>query len=116
MGNIGDRIKDLRLKNKFTQKELSNIVGLTYIQIGRYEKHKSTPSADVLQKLANALSTTTDFLMSGDINEKISMQLTDKILLDQFKKVEKLNSDDKHLIKTFIDTFLTKRHIQKLAL
>jgi hypothetical protein len=45
----------------------------------------------------------------------ISAQLTDKELLHQFKSVEKLSPEDKHLIKTFIDAFLTKRQIQKLA-
>jgi hypothetical protein len=29
--------------------------------------------------------------------------------------VEILNQEDKHLVKTFIDAFLTKRKIQKLA-
>jgi len=29
--------------------------------------------------------------------------------------VEKLSQEDKHLIKTFIDAFLTKRKIQQLA-
>jgi hypothetical protein len=36
-------------------------------------------------------------------------------LLNQFKAMEKLSQEDKHLIKTFIDAFLTKRQIQKLA-
>lgn len=116
MKNVGDRIKDLRGKNKLTQSKLAEIIGLTYIQIGRYETQKSTPSSDVLQKLANALNTTTDYLMNGDTDEKISTQLTDKQLLEQFKQVEKLNKEDKHLIKTFIDAFLTKRQIQQLAL
>jgi hypothetical protein len=47
--------------------------------------------------------------------QKISSQLTDRELMGQFKQVEKLNQEDKHLIKTFIDAFLTKRQIQKLA-
>jgi hypothetical protein len=45
----------------------------------------------------------------------ISAQLTDKELLLQFREVEKLDQQDKHLIKTFIDAFITKRKIQKLA-
>lgn len=68
-----------------------------------------------LQKLATTLDTTTDFLMRGSSDEVVSAQLTDKDLLNQFKEVEKLNAEDKHLIKTFIDAFLTKRHIQNLA-
>lgn len=112
---IGNRIKELRVAKKLTQTELAKIVGLSYIQIGRYETQKSNPSSDVLQKLAVALDTTTDFLMQGDNDAVVSAQLTDKELLNQFKEVEKLNSEDKHLIKTFIDAFLTKRQIQRLA-
>lgn len=109
--SVGKRIKQLRKEADLTQQQLADKVGLTYIQIGRYGTGKSNPSADVLQKISAVLNTTTDFLMVGG-NE---LQLTDKELLKQFKEVEKLNSDDKHLIKTFIDAFITKRKIQTLA-
>ncbi len=112
---IGERIKELRGKKKLTQSELAQLVGLTYIQIGRYETQKSNPSADIVQKLAEVLDTTTDFLMKGTEDEVVAAQLADKELLKQFKQVEKLNAEDKHLIKTFIDAFITKRQIQQLA-
>jgi transcriptional regulator with XRE-family HTH domain len=67
------------------------MIGLTYIQIGRYETEKSNPSSDILQKLAQALDTTSDYLMNGASDEVISAQLTDKELLNQFKAVEKLS-------------------------
>ncbi len=114
-GGISERIRELRTTKKLTQSDLAKAVGLTYIQIGRYETAKSTPSSDVLNKLADALGTTTDFLMNGSGDDVVSAQLTDKELLGQFKEVEKLNQEDKHLVKTFIDAFLTKRQIQKLA-
>lgn len=113
--NIGDRIKELRNQKKLTQAELGEMVGLTYIQIGRYETGKSAPSSDGVQKLAQALDTTTDFLMNGSLDEVIAMQLTDRELLKQFKAVEMLSPEDKHLVKTFIDAFITKRHVQELA-
>ena len=112
---IGERIKELRTLNKLTQTDLAKKVGLSYIQIGRYETQKSNPSSEVLQKLASVLDTTTDFLMNGSHDEMVATQLTDRELLNQFKAVEQLNKDDKHLIKTFIDAFLTKRQVQKLA-
>lgn len=112
---ISERIRDLRTAKKLTQTDLAKLVGLTYIQIGRYETGKSAPSADVLNKMAEALGTTADYLMNGSDNDVVSAQLTDKELLNQFKEVEKLDQEDKHLVKTFIDAFLTKRKIQKLA-
>lgn len=112
---IGERIKELRTQSKMTQSELAEKVGLTYIQIGRYEKLKSNPSSDILKKLAKYLNTTTDYLMNGKFDEIATAQLLDKELLQQFKQVENLNNEDKHLVKTFIDAFITKRQVQKLA-
>jgi len=43
----------------------------------------------VLQKPANALDTTTDFLMQGSADEWISAQLTDKELFNRIKPEEK---------------------------
>jgi transcriptional regulator with XRE-family HTH domain len=112
---VGERIKEQRTQKKLTQTELAKLVGLTYIQIGRYETGKSNPSADVLNRLAQALDTTTDFLMKGTQDEVVAAQLSDKELLKQFRQVEQLNAEDKNLVKVFIDAFLTKRQLQQLA-
>jgi transcriptional regulator with XRE-family HTH domain len=74
------------------------MVGLSYIQIGRFEKGKLNPSSDVLQKLAVALDTTTDYLMNGG-TEQVNAQLSDKDLLRHFKEVELLPEKDKILCK-----------------
>ena len=41
--------------------------------------------------------------------------VTDMELIKQFQEVEKLNSDEKHLVKTFLVAFITKKKIQQLA-
>jgi len=115
MTSVNERIKQLRIDNNLTQSELAEKVGLTYVQIGRYEKGKSNPSADVLQKLANALNTSTDYLMNGE-SEQVEAQLIDKELIRQFQEIQKLNADEKHLVKTFLDAFITKKKVQQLAL
>jgi len=112
---IGERIKELRVQKKLTQTDLAKLVKLTYIQIGRYEANKSNPSADVLQRLAHALDTKNELIMKGTEDEAVAAQLSDKELLKQYKQVEQLNQEDKHLVKTFIDAFLTKRQLQQLA-
>jgi len=115
MTSVTERIKQLRIDNNLTQSELAEKVGLSYVQIGRYEKGKSNPSSDVLQKLANVLNTSTDYLMNGK-TEQVEAQLTDKELIKQFIEVEKLNPEEKNLVKTFLDAFITKKKIQQLAL
>jgi transcriptional regulator with XRE-family HTH domain len=115
--SLGTRIKELRTQKRLKQAELAEIVGLnSYVQIGRYEIGKAKPAADMLSKLAKALETTTDYLVNDDVNDaSVTAQLTDRELLKQFKEVELFSPEDKHLVKTFIDAFITKRHIQELA-
>jgi len=113
--NIATRIKDLRAAKKLTQTQLAEIVGLSYIQIGRYEKQKSNPSSDVLQKLADALGTTTDYLMNGSSEQIVSNKVTDRDLVNLFQSVEKLSTEDQEMVKTFLDALITKRKVQKLA-
>jgi transcriptional regulator with XRE-family HTH domain len=115
MITVSERIKELRVQNNLTQSELAERVGLSYVQIGRYEKGKSSPSSDILQKLASILGTSTDYLMNGS-SEQVESQLTDKELIKQFQEIEKLNAEEKYLVKTFLDAFITKKKIQQLAL
>ena len=52
--------------------------------------------------------------MNGKTGQ-VEAQLTDMELIKQFQEVEKLNPDEKHLVKTFLDAFITKKKIQQLA-
>jgi transcriptional regulator with XRE-family HTH domain len=115
MDVVGQRIKELRNKLELTQTDLAKKVGMTYVQIGRYEKRGAVPSSDVLKRLADALNTTTDYLMNGATNTVASEQLQDKELLNLFKAVENLGKEDKSMIKLFLDSLVTKRQIQQIT-
>jgi transcriptional regulator with XRE-family HTH domain len=110
------RLKKARVDKGLSQTELANLVGIHYTQIGRYENKGSQPSAEVLAKLANALGVSSDFLTNGSTDELAENTLSDKELLNQFKAIEKMSDNDKNIIKTLIDAFITKRKIQQLAL
>lgn len=114
MTDVGPRIKRLRTDRGLTQAQLAERVGMTYVQIGRYERAKSTPSAQAVERLARALDTTADYLMTGGTDASAD-DLADRELLRQFRAVQDLPPDDKHLVKTFLDAFVTKRRIQELA-
>ena len=110
------RLKKARVDKGLSQTELANLVGIHYTQVGRYENKGSQPSAEVLAKLANALGVSSDFLTNGSTDELAENTLSDKELLNQFKAIEKMSDNDKNIIKTLIDAFITKRKIQQLAL
>ena len=110
MTDIGSRIKRLRTDRGLTQAQLAERVAMTYVQIGRYERAKSKPSAEAVERLARALDTTADYLMTGG-TDAVADDLADRELLQQFRAVQALAPDDKHLVKTFLDAFVTKRRL-----
>ena len=85
------------------------------MQIGRYEKRGAVPSSEVLNKLADALNTTTDYLMNGNTEEKAKASLKDSELLQQFKAVEELDEKDKSTIKDIIDAFIKRSRLKNIA-
>jgi len=66
---LGDKVKMLRNEMKITQQKLAEIIGVSQSTIGMIEGNNQGASNDTLIKLANALNTTVDFLLSDDIKE-----------------------------------------------
>lgn len=60
---IGKKIKELRNKNKYTQKELAEKVGVTKSTIAAYENDSRLPSYDVLIKMADVFRISLDSLL-----------------------------------------------------
>lgn len=114
--SFAQRLKKARTDKGLSQTELGNLAGIHYTQVGRYENKGSQPSAEILSKLANALGVSSDFLTNGTTNEMAENTLSDKELLNQFKAIELMSDNDKGVVKTLIDAFITKRKIQKLAI
>lgn len=85
--------------------------------MSRYEIKGVQPPANVINKLADALGTSIDFLISGDKDEKVKASLKDAELLQQqqFKAVEQFTDDDKTVVKKLIDAFIVKKQLQLMA-
>jgi hypothetical protein len=71
------------------------------------------PSGDILSNIAAALGVSSDFLINGTTNEIADASLADKELLQQFKKAEQLNKEQKFILKELMDAYLLKCEIQK---
>ena len=63
-GTPNERIGDLRTYSKLTQKELSNLAGISPSQLSRIESGEiKNISSDILMKLAKALHVSADFIL-----------------------------------------------------
>jgi transcriptional regulator with XRE-family HTH domain len=62
---LGERILQLRRRRDLSQADLASRVGSTPTQISKYERGAYEPKAELLARLAEALGTSTDFLITG---------------------------------------------------
>jgi len=78
---IGDRIKEIREKNGYTQSALARKLGISRSAVNAWEMGVSVPSAQYLVELSKLFDTSTDFLL--DINRAETIDIT---LLDDEEK------------------------------
>lgn len=66
--DLGERIRLARLERSMSQQRLGEHLGVSFQQIQKYEKGVNRVSPGALTKIAEALRTTTNTLLTGDSN------------------------------------------------
>ena len=61
--NLAGRLKELRIQNKLTQKQVSELLGISPSIISGYETGERTPSAEILLSLSYLYKCSTDYLL-----------------------------------------------------
>ncbi len=64
---IGERIKFLREQNGYTQEKLEEITDIQKGTISKYENGHNSPSAENIEKIANAFDVSIDYLFGRDV-------------------------------------------------
>jgi len=67
-----------------------------------------------MAKLAKALDTTVDYLMSGTTDDVVQEAGLEKEMIARFKKVQELNTEDKKTVLSLLDAFIAKTKIQNI--
>lgn len=65
MSSVGERIKQLRKKNKLTQHELASLVGVTTGAVSQWESDQIQPNGARTTALAQQLGTTAEWIQTG---------------------------------------------------
>lgn len=66
LAGFGKRVGDLRDEAGLTQKQLAAVVGGGDSKVSEWESGKRAPDAESLMRLAVALGTTVDYLLTGE--------------------------------------------------
>ena len=113
--SLSRRLKEERTRKGLSQQKLAELTDTHYSNIGRYERGDAKPSAEVLNRICQALEVSPDYLINGTLEDKANLNITDEKLLIQFKKIEKMPEDKKQLLIEFLDGFIFKTTVQNLA-
>jgi transcriptional regulator with XRE-family HTH domain len=93
---MGEKLKNLRLEQKLTQKQVSDRIGLAISAVSSYESCTRYPSYDVLIKLAHIYHVSTDYLLGMTNTRNIDVNgLTDSDIELVSQLVERLKNNRK---------------------
>ncbi|RHA03306.1 XRE family transcriptional regulator [Agathobacter rectalis] len=88
--NLAGRLKELRIQNKLTQKQVSELLGISPSIISGYETGERTPSAEILLSLSYLYKCSTDYLL-GKSNDMPTILLdTNGLTPNQIKAISAL--------------------------
>ena len=63
--SLGQRLKQIRIEKKLTQKELANLMETSPTYLGYLENDKKKPGTDLLTNLKNNSNISIDWLLTG---------------------------------------------------
>ncbi len=108
--NFNVRLKQLRQKNKLTQGELANILGLKPTAISNYESQRNEPSFDKLIALSNYFDVSCDYLLGvTDSYLPVGGEVLDKDIVEFFDSFQQLSPESVIDIKSYVKYLLYKQ-------
>ena len=94
---IGKFIASCRKKQKLTQEQLAEKLGITYKAVSKWETGKGLPDASIMKDLCNILKITVNELLSGElINKEDYNKKAEEYMLEIYRQKEE---GDRRLLK-----------------
>lgn len=101
--SLDRNLVQLRKSKGLTQDQMAELTGVHINSIRSYEAGRATPSADVVKKIAIALSVSADQIIfkAGERDPEGALKL-------QFEALSKLPEEDQKTISNLIDSLVVK--------
>jgi len=112
--SFGRNLSRFRKEKGLTQEELVKQSGVAISQIRRYEADKSSPTLDVVARLARALGVSLDELAFDKTTGVAASKLMDRELLEQFEMVSALEEDERQAVKRILEGVIVKHQVEKM--
>lgn len=101
---VGRAIAEQRRSKGMTQKQLADILNVSYQAVSRWEQGQSLPSVDMIYDIAQSLETTVDYLLNGLSEERKTIKYEDtgldtRKLYMVKKRIDSLVTMDRRLLR-----------------
>lgn len=90
MSILGKRLKYLREKHNYSQKKVADSLGISNVQLSRYESGDRNPEPELIAKFADYYDVTTDFLHGRTDLQVPNINKNDKEEYNSLEEITKL--------------------------
>ena len=88
---VSTRLREIRINNRLTQKEMGAIIGMTAGSVGALENGLYTPNYDVLRMLKKKLNVSYDYILDGnDVTSNDKAMTENKDLKEEVARLKKM--------------------------
>lgn len=84
---LGDKIREIRLAKKISQVELARLLDVTKQSVSNWENENIQPSVEMLSKIADALSVSTDYLLSRENKRYLDVTGLSEKMIQNFQYI-----------------------------
>lgn len=112
--SFGKNLSRFRREKGLTQEKLVRRSGVAISQIRRYEADKSSPTLDVITRLAKALGVSLDELVFDRDKGIAASKLMDRELLEQFEMISSLDDDEREAVKKILEGVIVKHQVNRM--
>ncbi len=104
---LGERIRNFRKQMGLTQDEFAAKLNMHGRQLARYEGGRTTPSINILAKIADFCEVSLDYLVYGQ-DKKIAKRanINDLELLDLLRRIDSLKKPQREKLKWAVQGLL----------
>jgi transcriptional regulator with XRE-family HTH domain len=88
--DIGSRLREIRIENRLTQKEMAELISMTPGAVGALENNLYTPNFDVLRILKKKLNVSYDYLLDGEKGSSVHIRQENEMLKKEVARLTKI--------------------------
>lgn len=112
---LGENVKRIRKERGWSQTELADKIGAHLNHVNKIENNKYMPSFDTVQKLAEVLQVSLDYLANSNDEISEDLKIEDQTFAEKIRLLNSLDSEERKAVTLFIDALLSKKKMISFA-